>query len=106
MDHLSKIFDVNVGKCRSSLRGHVDSVNAVQFQPFSNIVATASADKTVSLWDIKTSLCVQTFYGHSNAVNDVCFNMMGDKLVSCDADGIIKIWDVRMVKEKTTYDSG
>jgi WD40 repeat protein len=106
MDHLAKIFDMNVGKCRHSLRGHVDSVNAVHFQPFSNIVGTASADKTVSLWDLKTSLCVQTFYGHNNAVNDLCFNLVGDKLASCDSDGIVKVWDVRMVKEKNHYDSG
>ena len=98
MDHLAKIFDFNVGKVRHSLRGHVDSVNAVHFQPFSNIVATASADKTVSLWDMKTSLCVQTFYGHNNSVNDCTFNLQGDKIATCDSDGIVKVWDVRMVK--------
>lgn len=104
MDHLAKVYDINAQKCRHSLRGHVDSVNSVKFQPFSNIIATASADKTVSLWDMRTSLCVQTFYGHNNSVNGCAFNPVGDKIASCDSDGIIKVWDVRMVKEKDTVD--
>lgn len=49
-------------QCVLTLRGHSDSVNAVHFLPYSNIVATCSADKTVSLWDIRTvsltALCV------------------------------------------------
>ena len=104
MDHLGKVFDINVGKSRHSLRGHVDSVNSIRFQPYSNIIVTGSADKTVSLWDMKSSLCIQTFYGHNNSVNSCAFNLTGDKIVSGDSDGIVKVWDVRMVKEKETID--
>jgi WD40 repeat protein len=68
MDHTSKLLDLNVGKSRQTFRGHVDSVNNVSFQPYSNILCTSSADKTLSLWDIRTGLCVQTFYGHMNAL--------------------------------------
>ena len=37
-----------------TLRGHADSVNSVQLLPYSNSLATGSADKTVSLWDART----------------------------------------------------
>ena len=51
-------FDSNLhyfsGVCMLSLRGHADSVNSVQFLPYSNMLATCSADKTVSLWDART----------------------------------------------------
>lgn len=72
-----------------TLRGHADSINAVQFLPYSNTVATCSADKTVSLWDARTvsvlplqqsiyyffkGLCLQTYYDHQNACNDVMAN--------------------------------
>lgn len=40
--------------CVSTLRGHADSVNEVAFLPFSNILATCSADKSVSMWDTRT----------------------------------------------------
>merc|ERR550514_2441915 len=93
-------------RVRQTFRGHVDSVNYVTFQPFSNNILTASGDKTVSLWDLRSGLCVQTFYGHANAVNSAIFNLKGDSIVSCDADGIVKLWDVRVVSEYLQIDTG
>lgn len=61
-------------RCRQTFRGHVDSVNDVRFLPFSNLLCTASGDKTVSLWDARTGHCVQTFFGHTNACNHAIFN--------------------------------
>jgi WD40 repeat protein len=98
MDHSSRLLDINVGKCRTVLRGHVDSVNCIHFKPYSNILGTCSADKTLSTWDARTSLCVQTCYGHNNSVNSCKFSTKGDKLASCDSNGIVKTWDLRMNK--------
>ena len=75
MDHTVKLWDMNMKKSRFTFRGHVDSVNSIQFQPFSQVFVSGSGDKTVSLWDIRTNLCVQTFYGHNNAVNSCKFNV-------------------------------
>ena len=44
MDHTAKLWDLVARKCKQTLRGHVDSVNSVVFQPFSNNVATGSGD--------------------------------------------------------------
>merc|ERR1719160_806085 len=93
-------------KCRQTFRGHVDSVNQVTFQPFSNNVLTASGDKTVSLWDLRSGFCVQTFYGHANACNSAVFNLKGDTIASCDSDGIVKLWDIKMVSEYLQINTG
>jgi WD40 repeat protein len=82
-------------KCRSNYTGHTDSVNKVNFQPFTNYFASCSADKTVSIWDMRLGLTVQTFYGHLSSVNDVSFNARGDILYTADSDGIVKAWDIR-----------
>ena len=55
MDQCAKLWDVVTGKAKQAFRGHVDSVNSVCFQPFSNTIATGSGDKTVSLWDCRWS---------------------------------------------------
>jgi sperm-associated antigen 16 protein len=128
MDHTAKLWDTGTARVRQTFRGHVDAVNAIVWQPFAVHLATASGDKTVSLWDARTGLCVQvcvcvgsgpceggpllvvtppcpppppsqTFYGHTNAVNDVTFSLRGDVLASCDADGVVRLWDIRMVAE-------
>lgn len=61
MDHTAKLYDLNSLRVRHAFRGHVDSVNSVCCVPYTNLVLTASADKTVSAWDIRTSHCVHTF---------------------------------------------
>ena len=99
MDHTTRLWDLSSLRCRQTLRGHVDSVNACAWQPFSNNICTASGDKTVSIWDARSALCVQTFYGHTNACNGVACNARGDVVASCDADGVVKLWDVRTVTE-------
>ena len=55
MDHSVKMWDLNMNKSRFTFRGHVDSVNSVQWQPYTQIFASGSGDKTVSMWDIRTS---------------------------------------------------
>jgi len=81
------------------MRGHVDSVNNVEFMPFSNLVISCSGDKTISMWDMRTSHCVQTYLGHKSAINDVKTCAKGDRMVSCDSDGVVYTWDCNMVKE-------
>mmetsp|Transcript_49682 Transcript_49682/g.127760 ORF Transcript_49682/g.127760 Transcript_49682/m.127760 type:complete len:134 (+) Transcript_49682:1401-1802(+) len=106
MDHTAKLWDTATGRCQQTFRGHVDSVNHVTFQPFSNNICTASGDKTVSLWDSRSGLCIQTFYGHLNSVTCAAFSLRGDTIASSDADGVVKIWDVRMVAEREEIITG
>ncbi len=105
LDHTVRLWDVPAAKCRSALRGHVDSVNDIAWQPFTPNLATASSDKTVSIWDARSGLCTQTFYGHQNSCNAVAFNLLGTMLASTDADGNVKLWDTRMVAEILTIEA-
>jgi len=46
LDHSARLWDLHSNRCRATFRGHVDSVNEVCWQPFTNMVATVrpSAD--------------------------------------------------------------
>ena len=41
-------------RCRSTMRGHQDSVHSVEFLMFANIILSSSVDKTLMLWDART----------------------------------------------------
>lgn len=41
-------------RCRYTLHGHMDSVNSIEFFPYSNTLLTGSADKSLSVWDART----------------------------------------------------
>jgi len=76
-DGAIKLYDLNALKVRQQYRSHTDSVNGLNFQPFTNFFVSGSADKTLSIWDMRTGLTVQTFYGHLNAINDAIFSIGG-----------------------------
>lgn len=54
MDNTCKLWDLNSLRCRFTMRGHADSVNSIEFLPYSNTLLSSSADKTLSLWDART----------------------------------------------------
>ena len=57
-DGAIKLYDLNALKVRQQYRSHTDSVNGLNFQPFTNFFVSASADKTISIWDMRTGLTV------------------------------------------------
>uniref|UniRef100_A0A8C0Z9J0 Sperm associated antigen 16 n=1 Tax=Cyanistes caeruleus TaxID=156563 RepID=A0A8C0Z9J0_CYACU len=93
-------------RCRYTLRGHEDSVNSIEFLPFSSTALTSSADKTLSLWDVRTGLRVYTFQGHVHSCNHATFNKKGDVIASCDSSGVMKLWDMRKLLPMLSIDAG
>ncbi|XP_033086281.1 sperm-associated antigen 16 protein isoform X3 [Trachypithecus francoisi] len=93
-------------RCRCTLYGHTDSVNSIEFFPFSNTLLTSSADKTLSIWDARTGICEQSLYGHMHSINDAIFDPRGHMIASCDACGVTKLWDFRKLLPIVSIDIG
>jgi hypothetical protein len=72
-------------------KAHSNSVHSVSFSPDSQMLASASYDRTVKLWRTDGTL-LQTFEGHSGAVNSVSFSPDGQMIASASDDGTIKLW--------------
>ena len=56
-------------------------------------IATASSDKTITLWDVQTGKELKTLSGHKGRVLSVSFSPDGALIATGGAyDGTIKLW--------------
>ncbi|MEG4121590.1 AAA family ATPase [Microcoleus sp. N9_B4] len=75
-----------------TLDGHTDSVMSVSFSPDSEVLASASKDKTVKLWT-RSGRLIKTLTGHTGWVTGVTFSPDGSMLASASDDGTLKLWN-------------
>jgi WD40 repeat protein len=81
------------GAERQTLEGHSGPVLSVSFSPDSQLLASASVDKTIKLWDPPTGELRQTLDRHSDVVEYVYFSPDSQLLASASNDKTIKLWD-------------
>jgi WD40 repeat protein len=93
------IWDVTSAQMKTSFTPHREPYRAhifrVAFSPKrgSELLATASLDKTAKLWDARNGE-IRFNLSHANAVTDVAFSPDGERLATASWDKKVKIWEV------------
>lgn len=99
-----KVWDTNNDyKCIRTLYGHDHSVSSVAVIPTTDIIVSASRDKTIKLWEMASGYCVKTLVGHLEWVRNVSPSEDGRLLVSCSNDQTARLWDVQKGETKMDF---
>lgn len=87
--------------------GHLEPINALAFNPTAqNVVATASADKTIGIWDLRNlKTKAHTLEGHMDAVTSLSWHPTEPGILgSASYDRRIIFWDLSRIGEEQLPD--
>ncbi len=90
---LLSIDSLRQGNATPNVMSHQKAANVIAFSPDSQLLASASDDRTVRFWDVNTSLPVGRTLVHSEPVERLVFDPQGRTLLTaCGRE--IHLWDV------------
>lgn len=76
------------------LREHSAQVNAVDFSPEGDILASGDIDGSIILWDPYSGEPLITLNGHSRGIMNLSFSEDGTLLISTSEDGDVSLWGI------------
>ena len=73
-DGTIKVWDHESGDYIRTLKGHTNTVNAIQCSPKQgHYMVSCSTDLSIKLWDMRTYQCLRTLRGHDHTISSVVF---------------------------------
>jgi peroxin-7 len=96
-DGLLKIWDLNSNnKTIASVPAHKLEILSVDFSKYEELIATASIDKTISLWDLRNlKIPVNILQGHRYPVKKCKFSPHAAKILASGSyDMNLNVWDI------------
>ncbi|GAN09516.1 WD40 repeat-like protein [Mucor ambiguus] len=89
-DRTIKIWDIQTGRCKMTLRGHAGSVLCLQYD--AQDVVSGSSDTNLIVTDMETGLVKRTLAGHGDSVLSLRL-VNKDQIISCSKDRTLRLWN-------------
>ncbi|KAH7277624.1 hypothetical protein KP509_39G059700 [Ceratopteris richardii] len=84
-------------------QGHYFDVNAVDYSPDSQLIATGADDNKLKVWNASSGFCFVTFAEHTNSITAVHFLPSNNALLSASLDGTVRAWDLLRYRNFRTF---
>jgi WD40 repeat protein len=88
------IVSLSDGKALRILRGHKNIITCLAFSHDGKLLASASVDRTITLWNPSLGQVLRTMTRHTDTVNAVLFSEDDRQLFSVGNDRAIRVWRV------------
>jgi hypothetical protein len=92
-DKLLKLWDVDSGRERATLKHHTSAVFCSAFSPDGQWIASVAADQTVKLWNVASGQRVATLTEATKGLSAVAFHPQGRELTAVGIDKMIRVWE-------------
>lgn len=93
-DMTVKIWDLETGQCRATLKGHTNQVRSVAITPDGKRILSGSADTSVRVCDAGSGREVAKLEGHTNSVWAVVALRDNARALSGGWDKTLRLWEL------------
>jgi WD40 repeat protein/RNase P subunit RPR2 len=93
-DSVVKIWDLNEGKCRATLKGHTKTIRSVAITTDGGRILSGSEDHSVRVWDPVDGRELLKMKGHTGPVSAVVALRDNALALSGGQDGALRLWDI------------
>lgn len=100
-DNTIKLWETGKRRNFTTLKGHSSTVTALAFSRDGSALASASLDKTVSLWEMRSATQTASLQT-PKPVGSVTFLNGGAQIAVGHSDGAIMVWDIHDGREIAT----
>lgn len=92
-DKLVKCWDIETGKCISSLPGHKSFVYSLTTHPINDAIVSGGYDGSIFISDIRSRFIAAVIESHSKPVTSINFHPSGREYLTSSLDGFVRMWD-------------
>ena len=98
-----KFWDVESGRCLSTLQGYSRVICSVSFNPDGNLLVHGDESGMLSVWEVNGGGCLRTFQGHTGHIWSVTFSPDGKTFASGGTDQSLKLWEASSGRQLKTF---